>query len=985
MQFSILGPLEVQVDGRAIDIVGVMPRGLLAVLLVHANDAVSTERLAVALWGEDAPARAVKTVQVHISRLRRALGDPQALVTVAGGYVLNVRPGELDVDEFARRVVAGRQALADGDAERAGDVLRDALGMWRGSPLADVASLPFAALEIARLEEERLAALELRVEADLEAGRHAELVPELQRLSGRHPWSERLYGHLILALYRSGRQTDALDAYRAARTTLLDQLGIERGPELRNLEQAILRHDPAVQPPTRRLPVQTPEAGRLPSLFNRTIGRERDIRDVVAVCGRDDVRLVTLVGPGGVGKTRLSIEVARVLEDQLSDGAWFVALAATTEPGRVAGTIAQALGVTPVEGETPDDAVRRFLAPKRALLVLDNFDHLVSTAPLVADLLAACPGLRVLASSREPLRLDAEHLFPVSPLAVPVAADVTAVEHAAASALFVERCRHRDPAFTVSEDNARAIANICRRLDGLPLAIELAAARTPLLVPDELDARLAESLDALGAGPRDAPARQRTLRATIDWSHRLLPPAQAQAFARFAVFAGGATVAAAERVTGAELEALEGLVDKHLLQRRRDQAGHGRLFMLETIREYARERLAEDAAAPGIHDRHCRHFLALAEQAEPALSTAAEADWLAQLDAELDNLRAAIGWSLRDGDPVLGVRLAGVLAEFWDIRALSAEGLEWLDAALAAAGDDVPIEDLALARRAQVQLLEEQGALYDTGRLRDQARAYADEALALSQRCGDPRGIALALLLLGHLDESESLPQRRRRALAEEALMFARQAGDDRLIADALTDRAAALPPEDGADELAEAIAAHRRIGASRSLAMLYNRAAYHEIKAGSAERAARYLADAEALARELGDEMLVCSVYGNAGLAALFTGDLDGAGAAFNEELRLARELVIPWLASEGLAGLAAIASAHDDLDRAARLLGAATATGPLGDVDIATQFEREFFAAARERHGNARWSEGLATGGALTFTDAVALALAERVGMDA
>jgi predicted ATPase/DNA-binding SARP family transcriptional activator len=980
MQFSILGPLAVQVDGRAIDIVGVMPRGVLAMLLLHPNVPVSTESLAMALWGEDAPPRAAKTVQVHVSRLRRSLGDPEALVTVAGGYLLNVRPGELDADEFARRVAAGRQALADRDAERAGEVLCDALDMWRGPPLADVASLPFAALEIARLEEERLASLELRVEADLEAGRHAELVPELQWLTRRHPWSERLHAALMLALYRSGRQTDALDAYRAARTALRDQLGVEPGPVLRSLEQGILRHDPAVQAPARRLPAQRPEAGRLPPLFNRTIGREQAIRDVVAAC-RPDATLVTLVGPGGVGKTRLSIEVARELEGELSDGVSFVSLAATAEPGRVAGAIGQALGVTPVEGETPDDAVRRFLAPKRALLVLDNFDHLVPAAPLVADLLAACPALRVLASSREPLRLAAEHLFPVSPLAVPVAADVTAVELAAASALFVERCRHHDPAFTVSEDNARAIASICRRLDGLPLAIELAAARTPLLVPHELDGRLAESLDALGAAPRDAPERHRTLRATIDWSHRLLPPAQARAFARFAVFAGGATVAAAERVTGADLHALEGLVAKHLLQRRRDPAGHGRLYMLETIREYARERLAEDSAASEIHDRHCRHFLALAEQAEPALFTGAEADWLPQLDADLDNLRAAIGWSLRDGDPVLGVRVAALLAGFWDIRVMSAEGLEWLDAALTAAGDDVPIEDLALARRAQVQLLEEQGALYDTGPLRDQARAYADEALALSQRCGDPRGIAPALLLLGHLDESKSLPQTRRRALAEEALVFARQAGDDRLIADALTDRAAALPPEDAAGELAEAIAAHRRIGASRSLAMLYNRAAYHEIKAGRAERAAPYLADAESLARELGDEMLVCSVYGNAGLAALFTRDLDGARAAFDEELRLARELVIPWLASEGLAGLAAIASAHDDLDRAARLLGAATATGPLGDVDVATQLERKFFAAARERHGHDRWSDGRAAGSTLTFTDAIAVALAERV----
>jgi len=982
MQFSILGPLDVRVDGCAVALGGVMPRGLLVVLLLHANEAVSAERLALALWGEEAPAGAVKTVQVHVSRLRRALGDPDLVVTTPAGYWLRVRPGELDAEHFDRRVADGRRALADSHAEQAGSMLREALGLWRGPPLADIASLPFAPVEIARLEEQHLAALELRVEADLAAGRHAELVGELQRLTSQHPWSERLHGQLMLALYRSGRQADALEAYRDARAALVDELGVEPSPELRDLEQAILGHDPAVQAPAAPSPASPAPASLLPASLTRTVGREEDVCEVVEWLRRDDVRFVTLTGPGGVGKTRLSVDIARVLAAELRDGAWFVALAATAEPVHVPSTIAQALAAMPLGGETPEEAIRRFLAPKEALLVLDNCEHLLAAAPTVGELLAVSPALNVLTTSREPLRVGAERCFAVSPLGFPVDGDPAEVERAAASALFVERCRHHDATFAVTEGNAGAIANICRRLDGLPLAIELAAARTPLLGPEELDRRLAQSLDALGPAARDAPARQRTLRATIDWSHRLLAPEEAEAFARFAVFAGGATVAAAECVTDADLDALEGLVDKNLLQRRDGATGEARLLMLETIREYARERLDTVGAVAEIHDRHCRHYLALAESAEPALSTGEEADWLPRLDAEVDNLRAALDWSLRHGDPTLGLRLAGLLAEFWDIRGMSSEGLEWLQTALEAATDAAPIHDRARAVRAELKLLEEQGSFFDAGGLLEQASARAIEALALSRRAGDPSGIADALLLLGHLEAGESLPQRRRQALAEEALIHARQAGDERLIADALKDRAVALPLDQGTAEFEQAVTALRKLGAARSLAMLYNSAAYNAIKAGSPGRARPLLEHAESFARELGDQMLLCAVSGNAGLAALFTGDIDAAREAFDAELRICHELVIPWLASEALAGLSAVASLHDDLERAARLLGAATASGPIGDAEVIAQLERDFFAPARERHGDRQWGECHAAGAELSFADAIELGL-DRVPM--
>src|SRR5215210_5528947 len=294
MQFGILGPLEVRADGRSVPLGGAKPRAVLAVLALHANRPVSGERLAVALWGEDVPPGAVKTVQVYVARLRKALADPEVLVTTPAGYRLRVRPGELDAERFERLVADGREALAAGGAEQAAAELREALELWRGPPLADLASAPFAPAEIARLEEQHLAAVEVRVEADLAAGRHAELVGDLQQLTAQHPWRERLHAHLMLALYRSGRQADALGAYRHARDVLVDQLGIEPATELSELHEAILAHDPAIDllpattiPPSdgrddRPAPAGTPRDGRLPAPPNETIGREHDLADLTA-------------------------------------------------------------------------------------------------------------------------------------------------------------------------------------------------------------------------------------------------------------------------------------------------------------------------------------------------------------------------------------------------------------------------------------------------------------------------------------------------------------------------------------------------------------------------------------------------------------------------------------------------------------------------------------------------------------------------------
>ena len=968
MDFRILGPLEVDDGGRAIPIVGGRQRALLAILLIHANEPVSADELIDVLWGDHPPASPRKGLQVQVSRLRKALGEGATrLVTRPNGYLLQLEPGELDLDRCERFARQGREALASEDRTRAAEQLREALRVWRGPALAEFAFESFAQGEIGRLEELRLAVLEDRIDADLACGRHTELVGELEALVLEHPLRERLRRQFVLALYRGGRQAEALEAYRAARETLIDELGLEPTPALRELEQAILTHDPGLRAPE----APSPSVSRLPAPPTRTIGRDEDRRAIAHLIQQEDHRLVTLTGPGGVGKTRLALDVARQLEPQFPDGAWLVSLAATAQAEHVPSAIAQALDVTLVRGELPTAATQRFLAPKRGMLVVDNFEHLLAAAPLVSDLLAGCPGLRVLATSREALQLQAEHRYAVTPLQVPEDGAPEAVTSAAAGALFVERAHSRDRAFELNAANARAIANVCRRVDGLPLAVELAAARMAVLGPEELNARLAEALDALGSGPRDAPPRQRTLRATLEWSHRLLSAPEAEAFARFAAFAGGATVEAAEEVTGADVRALEGLVEKNLLLRE-----SGRLLMLETVRAYARELLERHTGSAEVRLRHCRHFVAFAETAMPHLRTHAEAEWMQRVDAETGNFRAALDWALREGHPGLAVRLAGHLGKYWELRGASVEGGRWLEAAIDAADDDVPLEDLARALRAEVVMLEDQGSWYDVGGSRAASRSIASEALALSRRAGDPAGIADALLHFSQFEQDEPGPIRE---LAEEALMHAREAGDDGLIADALARRALSFRIADVDAEIAEAAALHRKVGDIHGLAGIYNNAGYMAVTQGSYECAAAYLDKALPLAERSGEPLRVIMAFGNLGLASLFMGDLEIAEVRFAEELRLSREHGLAWIASEGIAGFAAVAARRGETERAARLLGAAESlANVLGDAGGA-RLEQEFFSPAREQLGEKGWRAAYADGARLDIDEAVSLALGD------
>ncbi|MFC4529910.1 BTAD domain-containing putative transcriptional regulator [Sphaerisporangium dianthi] len=665
MQFGILGPLEVRTDeGDPVHVGGPRPRALLALLLLDAGRLVGVDRLIDGQYGDRPPAGAANAVQAQVSRLRRAL--PPGLVEFHGaGYRLAVDPGDVDACRFEELTREGRGLLVTGRHDRAAAVLRDALGLWRGPALADVASAPFAAAQASRLEELRLTAREDLAEAELAlpAGTSA---AELRRLVADHPLRERLAGQLMRALHAEGRRAAALAVFADLRRLLADELGADPSPELSALHLALLRDggdggdgDGGGGGGGRGGEARRRAPSRLPAPLTGLVGREEELARIGALRDR---RLVTLTGPGGTGKTRLAVEAAR----RRSPEACFVDLSPMEDAEQIAPAVLTALGLReaglqpPAPGAPADPGERLVaaLADRELLLVLDNCEHLVAgAAALARRLLDACPGLSILCTSREPLGLTGETLVPVPPLAVPPpgAGGDDALAYPAVR-LFLERAAAVRPGVTMRPE----FAEICAALDGLPLAIELAAARLRSFTAEEIAARLSEHgrFALLSRGDRTAAARHRTLHAVVDWSWSLLGPAE-QAFARrFSVFSGGASLEAVERVCG-DGELLADLVDKSLIE-----ADGGRYRMLETIRLFCAQRLEESGEQPRVRAEHAAHHLRLARRADPWLRRAEQLEWLARLSAEDGNVRAALTYAGKD-DPATGLRLVAALAAYW--------------------------------------------------------------------------------------------------------------------------------------------------------------------------------------------------------------------------------------------------------------------------------------------------------------------------------
>ena len=757
IEFRLLGPLEVWRGGQQLAVRGAKPRALLAMLLLHAGEAVSTDRLIDALWGERPPPTAANALQAHVAALRRALEPARAnrrangvLATRTPGYLLRVAGDELDIARFERLVGDGRDALPV-DPAAAARLFRDALSLWRGPALADFLFEPFAQPEAARLEELRLGALEDRLEADLALGRHAEVVPDLEALVAAHPLRERMAGQLMVALYRCGRQADASRVFHATRSRLVEELAMEPEASLRRLLQRILEHDPTLDwsAPTRATEGANGQrpAHNLPAELTSFVGRERELGEVRALLR--DTRLLTLTGVGGAGKTRLALRAARDAVAGCRDGVWLVELAPLTDPALVETLLATALDVRQ-QASPLIDALKRRLAAAQLLIVLDNCEHLVQAcAELAHELLSCCDQLRILATSREPLHVPGEVTWLVPGLSLPHASTLPTPEELnryASIRLFVERAAATRPGFVLDSNAAEAVALLCRRLDGIPLAIELAAARTRALTPDEILRRLDDRFRLLTGGARGALERQQTLRATIDWSHDLLDQRERVLFRRLSVFAGGWTLADAEQVCADEqlpvdsiCDVLCELVAKSLVVSDSATAGASRYRMLETLRAYAAELLAAgDRLAVGR--RHFDHFLQLAEHAYEEQQTHGSSAGLETFAAQQDNVRTALAFA-ESADPAGFLRLATASEQLW-LAGKITEGRRWLEQALAQDPEPTLARIHALNAATVLTILQSE---------HEQARRLIDESLAIASALGETAGEARARVWLGFL------------------------------------------------------------------------------------------------------------------------------------------------------------------------------------------------------------------------------------------
>ncbi|MEU5590856.1 AfsR/SARP family transcriptional regulator [Streptomyces chrestomyceticus] len=870
MRYGILGTAQAhRSDGTPVALGGSRLRALLTALALRPGRALAADLLIADVWGPEPPADATGALQALVARLRRSVGR-DAIDSVHGGYRLCADPSDVDLHRFEELAAEGAQALADADPVKAAALLDDALALWRGPALAD---LPEAAGEAARAERGHLDARRTRLAAEVALGRPGQALPGLAALSADHPLDEPLQALRLRALRAAGRTAEALDAYASVRAAIVDRLGVEPGLELRNLHGELLRVDAGSEGrPEVAEPVVPPSGsgggrsggrgtetaarpsagggarngagarpGNLRSRPTSFVGREDDLAAIRADLAAH--RLVTLLGPGGAGKTRLSQEsaeaAAAAAPDAWTDGVWFAELAPVDDPQTVPEAVLTALGAreTVLRGTTAEELraasdrsacdpmaqLAAFCENRRMLLVLDNCEHVIGAAAELADrLLAECPGVTVLATSREPLAVPGEAVRPVEPLPDPVALRLLADRGAAAR-----------PGFRIEDDPA-ACAEICRRLDGLPLAIELAAARLRLLGPRQLADRLDDRFRLLTSGSRTVLPRQQTLRAVVDWSWDLLDDAERAVLRRLSVFSGGCDLVVAEEVCGDGAEGAAGagvqvgsdgqvgsigqvgtggaasprtwvaprdvavllgsLIDKSLVVAAQDGDGRMRYRLLETVSEYAGERLDEAGERPAVERRHLVAYRELARNADPLLRGPEQCAWLDRLELEHDNLRTALRRAVAAHDEHEALCLVLSLQWFWTLRDHRADARAW-SAAVAALGPDpfappvepAPVlharpidapppmdpEQLKEARR-EIRLVKLASVESDIEVLRKQERRDELTGILAAYRSGMPQTCKLpgvmwyyAVLLTGRFDDLAEMTEDAVRACRE--------------------------------------------------------------------------------------------------------------------------------------------------------------------------------------------------------------------------
>ncbi|MFD5557125.1 BTAD domain-containing putative transcriptional regulator [Streptomyces sp. NPDC127068] len=1023
MHFGVLGPLVVwTADGVPVAVPGAKARMLLARLLVDPGRPVSTDRLVDDLWGPDSPPEHPRNaLQGQVSRLRAALerveaGGRELLVGDAAGYRLRIDPVVVDAARFAELVRRGRSAA--GADERVA-ALSEALGLWRGDAFAGYTDLAFARAAAHRLEEDRLSALEDRLAARAELGDHRGIIGEAEELVAAHPLRERLRAIQLRALYGAGRQSDALAGYESLRRTLDEELGLSPGAELVALHGAILRHDPtlfvappdgapAAAPVAERPDAERPDAGRsgarvgtvrgnLPAPVTALVGRAEDATEVQKWLAHS--RLVTLTGPGGVGKTRLAVEVARGVGDAFPDGVWFAELQGVVPPSDPAGpegvtAVAEALLTVLRIPEASDggpprpalDRLGRALRERRLLLVLDNCEHLVeAAAEVVARLLAGAPDLSVLATSQEPLGAVGESVRPVAPLA--------AVD---AEALFLARAAV-PPGFAGDPENARAVSALCARLDGLPLALELAASRVRSLGVHGLLARLDDRFALLSGGPRTAPERQRTLRAVIDWSWDLLAPDERTVLRRLSVAAGGCTVEAAEEVCAGDgiaggdvLDLLARLVDRSLVVLT-DHADGPVYRLLESVRAYGAERLLAAGEADAVRERHGRHYARLARRVAPLLRGPEQQRWLERLDGAGADLRLAVDQAVRVGAWDRALRTVNALVWPEVLRGRPARARRALDGVLSAVPEEAPYareRARAVVWRTGLTLLAAApGDAVDGGGAGGIGAALAPYRQGAVD---DPEGYASALWFLGSaqmgagdVDTGEELVDR--------ALEGFAALGDDWGTAAALSVRTRHAMAHGDLDAVRRdgerSARLFRAVGDPWGLLQtVFPLAALASIN-GDYGAATRLQREGLEIAERLGLSGEAAKRHTGLGRLALLTGDHRGARVHHERALRLAREGGLRSGEADARLGLGLGARRAGALDEAAEHFGALLSWFREVDYEPGVALvlaELGFVAQARgdARAAGALHREGLGLARGLGDPRAIALALEGLAG---
>jgi predicted ATPase/class 3 adenylate cyclase len=839
-----------------------------------------------------------------------------------------------------------------------------------------------------------------------------------QRALAAHSWGEGVGLRVRMGMH-SGEPTVVagdyvgLDVHRAARicaaghggqvllsgvTHQLIARGLPAGIELRDLgehrlkdltqpEQLYQLAIPGVAADFPALRSVEHQRTNLPVPLTSFVGRRRELEEITRLLGREGVRLLTLTGPGGSGKTRLALRVAAGLVEEFPDGVVLVDLASIEDPTLVPAAVARALGIREVLGQPVPETLTDRLGDQRLLLVLDNFEQVLPAAAVVHRLLAACAQVKVLVTSRAALHVSGEQEYPVPPLAMPdlelpLGPDGDVASEAVA--LFADRARAVKPNFAVTAQNTATVAEICRRLDGLPLAIELAAVRIRLLSLEAMLERLQHRLPLLTGGARDLPARQQTLRATIEWSYRLLAPAEQRLFARLAVFAGGCTLEAAEAVCDLDSEAevlasLDSLVDKNLLWSSVGDHGVLRVGMLETIREYARDLLDTGGEAALLARRHADYFVALAGQADGLLSGPEQSVWFQHFAADLDNFRAALAWSVAHQQYEATAELAEGLRLYWQDRGPASEGLRWLDAALEHREQlSLPTLTRVLSTKAAL-LLVIQGD-------RNQALPLLHECLRLARELGDTTRVVRTLSYLGIVADLEGDDQRSV-ALHDEAIALARTQPDQRVLTTALVNQSGVFMLHGHSAQaraaLEESLVLAREHGGPRDVAYVLNYLATVALPEEDYQQAIPMMEESLTLGRELDSPALIATPLCGLGLAALYQGDPDRASALFEESLTLTRRTEDTYLIKDCLWGLAGVADAKGQASRLVRLWAIAVALDEAVGLDTPDfqPLRKRLGAAIRARLNPAAIEAELAKGRGTSRNEAVAYAL-EGVG---